>query len=1330
MAQLCKGRGGVNPGAEVLSRHVVIDVRIFPRAGPEPTSPLQAQGVVVPQSKPLSSTTDSLNNVEQTDGKTGAERRRYARLPMNLEAVIAIDGRARVVCAIKDFCVAGMFIQLDALELAKVTQQQGAGLYFRFKPEEPEQKLDITICRVIPAGLGVSFNNPPAATLQRLDDFARAESPDSPESQDSLADIQGKFSAEFAWTLPRLLAVLDPFAGFLIEEFTRQAAEALFLATREAKSNQDARAIIDVQMELRERGDQLRKRVPDTLAKAMAILGDPVRRAAPQEAQGSQGGLSLVDKDEFEQFLSISSVIAELEKAFREPLTELSNRMSTLARRVVDDTGNPVGPAVICSVYIDALKKILGAGVVSETMFRTLRRLLEAHLGKLYQDLNATLEECGIKPLEGEPKPGPGVRPKRPASAVEPPAQVAPAPPLATPEPGPQQGQVAGNEGPRSGFPNSLLAAAAGAQGPAPVGGPQGYPAAPVAGQGRAGNSFGSMGDAPHSGSSPGRGGTGPGVDGTCVPTVEDYAPDEGVGAAGGDDDFPAIDFSALGQESTASRPAGRAARAPSLAWATNQGVPAMQRALGSARAQLGWRRQVRREAPPPAPIPGGQYAPTQVASALRDLSVTVGSTEVPPLFDANSIGQRVANALKSQGYGEKAIASEQQEVIEVMVNLLSSLLQDPQLADIAKSNIRRLQGAAHRAAVMDETFFVNEHHPVRQLINRVAEVRPPSSGDPAVLEERVGALVNAAEVDFDNDPQRLDHTFSELEALLEEQGRDYDSNVAEVVQASAEQQRALKERRERAGLSPVSTTPRMPQTEEWERWLRRARALVVGERFLTNAGTPQAFPVTLVWIGEEFNPFVFADRRGQKVLTLTLEQVAMNLRRNVLKALPETAVPALERALSGVVERLHEDIAEHAAFDDLTGLMTRKAFLAAVERKLAAHGPTPQGAVMGLVRLENLRQINDARGTEVGDALLKAAAAEMTTRYARKAVTLGRLGGGELGLYWERGGQANAQQELLAALEALRGGGGKASGDPLASRWIAGLVEVEDAQARPEQLLDAAGEAALQTPAGQPVALASREQRQPAAQLKMVIDYVQKAVVRERLVLLLQEARSTDKPQPPIGEMVVSAEDRKRKLIPPTLFGQAVASSAHAWDVDLWTVRATLHWMLEHPTASELFGLLILPLSRPSLMREGLASILLEQLMEFSVAPARLCFSIADRDAVACLAETTDLVNTLKAFGCRFMLDEFGGGQGDYAHVRELSVDYVCLQRDVIEEARHNPKDYAMAKSINELAHFMGKLSLVRQTGPDAVEGWARELGVDLIIDQTRLKRLNTQAE
>lgn len=753
-------------------------------------------------------------------------------------------------------------------------------------------------------------------------------------------------------------------------------------------------------------------------------------------------------------------------------------------------------------------------------------------------------------------------------------------------------------------------------------------------------------------------------------------------------------------------------------------GYRPVQTALSSARAQLSLLRHFQRGGQAVAAPVGEVYPVAQIAEALGQLAVPAPDGEAPPLWSARAVSEQVAAQLQARGLGPMEMAPEQQDIIEVVVSLLGSLLHDPRLADVAKSSIRRLQGVAHRAALTDEQFFEDTAHPVRQLINRVAAVRPAHDLDDENLEARVSSLVAAAEENLTADPAALAPVFQELDQLLEQQAREYDDSVAMVVQTSIEQQRLLKERREKAGLPPVAA-PRQPPSEEWERWLRKARALNVGDHFVMNHDSPQAYMTALVWIGDDFNPYVFVDRRGQKTNTLTLEQVAMNLRREVMKPLRDDTAP-VERALSGVVEQLHEEIVAGAAQDELTGLMTRKTFLASIDRKLPVSAALAAEGVICFLALNNLKQINDSYGLDAGDAALRGWAQHVNSHCADKAVTVARISGGELGLFWESGGVDGVLAEIHALIDGYFAASTSTGETTIAVRCVAGLAALDDTMLKPEHVLEAAvkacNEARLQGDGAVVVAGADQRQRE---QVRQIAAYVKKSVERSRLVLLLQEAVAVRIDRPALAFLQASAEDRRSKLVPPALFGEAASTTEYGWDIDLWSLRQTLRWLTEHAADGERFGQLVIPVSRISLLRENLANAVLELLMSTEIPPARLCFSFIDRDAVVNLDQTAEFINTLRAFGCRFMLDEFGGGKGDYAHVRELAVDYVCLQRAVLEEARHNPKDYAMAKSVNELAHFMGKLTLARLPGSDAADDWVKELGLDFVLDQSRLMRL-----
>lgn len=451
-----------------------------------------------------------------------------------------------------------------------------------------------------------------------------------------------------------------------------------------------------------------------------------------------------------------------------------------------------------------------------------------------------------------------------------------------------------------------------------------------------------------------------------------------------------------------------------------------------------------------------------------------------------------------------------------------------------------------------------------------------------------------------------------------------------------------------------------------------------------------------------------------------------MYLRRGLLKPQPDDGAAAVDRALFGVVNRFHEQVVEQAHHDTLTGLLNRKSFMHALEERLPATAQADAGTVLCQIAIDNLKLINEQHGLRAGDAILRRVAETLRTRYGRKPVTLGRLGGGEIALYWERGGLQAAYkdvQELCATLNLIES---MHEGDALPLKCVAGLMAVEDGAVKPVELLNAVGEACL-TARGQhdkPVYIAGADHAH-RKQLAQLMGYVAKAIEKDRLALLYQEVRAQGRNGAPAAFVVVSAEDRNGKLVPPTLFSQAAAASDRAYDIDVWALKHTLGWMATHEDAVERFSAFIVPLSHAALASESLANTIIAELMQTAVPPSKVCFEIADKDAVTKLAETADLVNTLREFGCQFILGNFGGARTNYEYLKELAVDYVSIQQDFIDDARQNQKDFALAKSMNELIHFMGKATIARQTAEAGVAELVKELGIDFIHDQTRATRL-----
>ncbi|MEQ8663294.1 MAG: DUF1631 family protein, partial [Gammaproteobacteria bacterium] len=545
---------------------------------------------------------------------------------------------------------------------------------------------------------------------------------------------------------------------------------------------------------------------------------------------------------------------------------------------------------------------------------------------------------------------------------------------------------------------------------------------------------------------------------------------------------------------------------------------------------------------------------------------------------------------------------------------------------------------------------------------------------------------------------------------------------------------------------STDSSAARSDLPEEWHKWLDRARLLEVGQRMLMNATSPRPLGVTLVWKEPRNNLFVFVDELGNKASTLTQQQVAMYLRRGILRVLGEDASnPALERAMFGVVDRFHRQVEEEATRDALTGFLQRRFFLEAIDAAL----PEPEtasarNAAVCEVALDNLAEINDAYGTAVGDALLTAFAGELERRLHGKSIVFGRLGGAALGVYWPNGGVAAAERKLNAAQDALRvlavaSEPDAADSDPdatvdmkagadtatiargIRAEFVIGLTGAEDGLVQAEGLVAAAHEACVTAREAGPFSIHSTgSATNQRRQLEQLVNYAGKALDRGVLTLHGQIVRSVaDADVLPALHVIVGAVDRGDRLIPAHLFGPALARCSAASRTDRWVIERTLEWLAENESVLDDYALIILPLSSMSLRDEDLASYLMGCFMQVAVPPGRICFELPDRDVVENVVGAGELISTLKEFGCRFVLDDFGSGHANYDYIKEVDIDFVSIKASFITDASRSAKDFAMAKSINELVHFMGKKTIGKQASGADLDATMREIGIDFVHDQ-----------
>ncbi len=76
---------------------------------------------------------------------------------------------------------------------------------------------------------------------------------------------------------------------------------------------------------------------------------------------------------------------------------------------------------------------------------------------------------------------------------------------------------------------------------------------------------------------------------------------------------------------------------------------------------------------------------------------------------------------------------------------------------------------------------------------------------------------------------------------------------------------------------------------------------------------------------------------------------------------------------------------------------------------------------------------------------------------------------------------------------------------------------------------------------------------------------------------------------------------------------------------------------------------------------------------------------------AITQLHRASRLLRELKTLGCRAVLDDFGGGMSAFVYLRDLRIDYLKIDGNLVCDMTRDPVMYAMVESIHHVARVMG---------------------------------------
>ena len=201
--------------------------------------------------------------------------------------------------------------------------------------------------------------------------------------------------------------------------------------------------------------------------------------------------------------------------------------------------------------------------------------------------------------------------------------------------------------------------------------------------------------------------------------------------------------------------------------------------------------------------------------------------------------------------------------------------------------------------------------------------------------------------------------------------------------------------------------------------------------------------------------------------------------------------------------------------------------------------------------------------------------------------------------------------------------------------------------------------------------------------------------------------------------EALIRMIDSKGGLILPGKFIPTAELYGLIDDVDRWVIRRVIADILSMDSHQRHDLRVSINLSGPTISDDRFMPFLLDTIDESGIDPHHLQFEITETAAISQFDRALELINALKARGCRFSLDDFGTGLSSLGYLKQMPVDYLKIDGSFIRNMELNDVDFSMVSTINHLAHVMGiatiaecvenqiQLSMLQEIGIDCVQGF-----------------------
>lgn len=414
------------------------------------------------------------------------------------------------------------------------------------------------------------------------------------------------------------------------------------------------------------------------------------------------------------------------------------------------------------------------------------------------------------------------------------------------------------------------------------------------------------------------------------------------------------------------------------------------------------------------------------------------------------------------------------------------------------------------------------------------------------------------------------------------------------------------------------------------------------------------------------------------------------------------------------------DDMTWRANHDDLTGLANRLAFEHRADELLNRCREDNSTHALLYLDLDQFKIVNDTCGHIAGDELLCEIATTMG-KNIRNSDMLARLGGDEFGVLLEGCDIDNAYdcaEKLRVAIRDLRFSRGNRNFEIGVSIGLVAVNNNSDDITSILSLADLAcytakdeGRNRIKVYSDSDTQIDIRHEEMEWA------SRFNRAIEENRLKLAVQHSKclNQENDHALYSEVLLRMVDADGQPVPTSVFISAAERYHFMPTIDRWVVKTVLSMIKHGHLPLDRSQIIAINLSGLSINEADFLDYVRDMFASYpEVPPAQICFEVTETAAIANISSALRFMETLRALGCRFALDDFGSGLSSFAYLKSLPIDYLKIEGSFVRDMLEDPVDMVVVEAVSLIGRRIELTTIAEWVENDTILRAVQSLGID----------------